>query len=157
MNKADVPMLLSALGQFQYVEADPVAVEMWAAALDYDMTLPFAVEFIAKWYGELRTDKQTLKPGAFNAEWRDRRRVLPTGPVDGDRHCKRGGCRCSHTDPCYRGWLEGLDVASPCRVCRFDLFEALSRVPSRANRTLVDMAAVRDRRYGTDNHKEEIT
>lgn len=46
-----------------------------------------------------------------------------------DADCDRRECQCTHTTPCYRGWLEmppehinGIDYerVAPCPVCRFE-------------------------------------
>ena len=41
-----------------------------------------------------------------------------------DAHCRRKGCRCTHSHGCYRGWLDVPATAttpehtSPCPICR---------------------------------------
>jgi len=27
-----------------------------------------------------------------------------------DAHCGSGDCRCNHADPCYKGWIDGLEL-----------------------------------------------
>lgn len=52
--------------------------------------------------------------------------------MDLDRHCKRTGCRCTHSDPCYAGWVE------------FDYVEEVKRVRNGIpSITLIDRTAVR--------------
>lgn len=74
MNIEQVPLLLAALSQFQFAEASEVAVQMWAEALDDDMTVEFAVSFVAGYYGRATAEKvDALIPGHLNRAWRDER------------------------------------------------------------------------------------
>lgn len=72
MNIAEVPLLLAALGQFQFVEASDVAVQMWAEALDDDMPVEFALKHVAAHYGKATAEPLGgLIPGNLNRAWRD--------------------------------------------------------------------------------------
>jgi hypothetical protein len=47
------------------------------------------------------------------------------------RHCRQVGCRCTHEDPCDRGWRDRLDDrgntvgTAPCPTCRPELAGAV--------------------------------
>jgi hypothetical protein len=58
--------------------------------------------------------------------------TLPAAVPYLDRHCRRRGCRCTHTPPCDHGWIEHLaadgtptDKTTPCSTCRPELAEIL--------------------------------
>lgn len=160
MRKSEVPLLLAALGQFQYVQADEVAVEMWHASLDEDMTPGFATSFVSTHYSDPSLDRDKVLPGHINRAWRQHRReqsrpALPRGAEATDRHCGRAGCGCTHTDPCYRGWLdEAATVAVPCRRCREELHDLLAEIPGPGGRTPADMSLLRGRSMASAGHRE---
>lgn len=67
------------------------------------------------------------KPNAARiARWRDH------------NHCGRAGCRCTHSDGCDHGWIDGLSYTDPvtlqtyrpvepCPVCRPEYAERLMK------------------------------
>lgn len=116
MTKTETVALLAALAQFQHVEADAVAVEMWAAALDDDLPAEWALAFVAVWHGQPASKGRRIYPGDLNAAWRTHlRQSLPAT----ERHCGRLRCPCPHITPCDRGWLDTTpDTAVPCPTCR---------------------------------------
>lgn len=164
MRKSEVPLVLSALGQFQFVQADEVAVEMWHASLDEDMSAAFATSFIAQHYADPTLGQDKVMPGHVNKAWRDYRRrqsvpQLPRGAEASDRHCGRQSCTCTHTDPCYRGWMDDVaDAAVPCRKCRQELHDLIAGMPEPGARSSADMAVLRGRSLrATGDHFKEAS
>ena len=89
MKTADVPLLLAALMQWQYVEVDDVSVQMWSRSLDDDMPVQFAVEAVAKHYSSPKLDHDKLVPGHLNRMWHDEKkarhnRAIAAGTEVGD-------------------------------------------------------------------------
>lgn len=41
-----------------------------------------------------------------------------TVPSHGPAPCPWPECRCAHTPPCVRGWIDDPDATRPCPVCR---------------------------------------
>lgn len=62
-----------------------------------------------------------------------------------DAHCRRNGCACTHTDPCYRGWLDMPNGTGPCQTCRSELWSALRYLPPPGERGEHDYATLRNR------------
>lgn len=154
MRKPEVPVVLAALSQFQYVQADEVAVEMWHASLDEDMPAAFAAQVIARMYAE-DPDRKSLLPGHINREWRGyKNRQATLGPPESaearDRRCHVAECACTHSEPCYRGWLDdqGDGMAVPCRSCRPGLADVLATMPPPGSRTQADFARLTARGKG---------
>lgn len=57
-------------------------------------------------------------------------------------HCYRAGCRCTHTAPCDRGWIEvephvnhgvTYERVAPCPVCRPEAAARLDNAARRAS------------------------
>jgi hypothetical protein len=93
--------------------------------------------------------KQTRRTGAEIQAIFDRH-TPPVGPrtlSTLDAHCGRQGCECTHTGPCYRGWVDDPrgQVTGPCRMCRVELAAVLDQIPSGKHRTAIDGNRIRNR------------
>ncbi len=62
-------------------------------------------------------------------------------------HCDQRGCRCTHTNGCYKGWIELRDgQTKPCFNCREDALVRVSDVPPPGKRNGSDLALLRGER-----------
>ena len=71
-----------------------------------------------------------------------------------EAHCGRAGCRCTHTDGCYAGWLDSREhpgAVAPCRICRYDLARALDQAPPLGKREHGANAVIADRNKTKEN------
>jgi hypothetical protein len=129
-----------------------VKVRAWAdvfAAEAPGMTVEFAQEVVRKHYGQ---HDEMLTTGHLCRAWREdqryQREAYAASENDAaDASCFRAGCMCSHTDPCYRGWMDPPenDRTVPCPICRGDLAEVLAKVHPLGKRTPADGAMIRNR------------
>ncbi len=128
MNNQQLAVMLSFASTLDgRVPCDEAAVMAWAAVVDTDIDTSWAADFVKKHYG--RTDDM-LVPSALNRSWRQHRATQQAARIatsGGDRHCQRTGCPCTHSEPCYKGWIdrEHESVTAPCSVCRPTVLEAL--------------------------------
>lgn len=72
MTNSDALKLLVVLAALQPVATDEVTVRTWAAALDDDLDLGWAVRFVTTFHGN-NPDGQRITVGHINAEWRRER------------------------------------------------------------------------------------
>lgn len=150
MNKSDIAFVLSFASTLDArVPFDEAAVEAWALVLDADMEGKWAGEYVKKHYG--RGD-DLLIPSVLNRGWQEAKRARAQAKWSGDaeaseRHCRRTGCQCTHTSPCYKGWIDREDntATSPCPVCRPSLADVLSQVAPLGLREEHDHAMIRNR------------
>lgn len=150
MNKSDIAVMLSFASTLDgRVPFDEAAVEAWAVVLDPDMEGKWAADFVKKHYG--RGD-DLLIPSTLNRGWVEAKRARAQAKFSGDaeasdRHCRRTACQCTHTSPCYRGWIDREDNSAtvPCPVCRRSLADVLLSVAPLGLRDEHDHAAIRNR------------
>lgn len=113
------------------------------------LTLAFARDCIRKHYATLDT---MISPSTIVQAWTKSRRVaaeLRIGSTvnDPDAHCGISGCGCTHSEPCYRGWIDSDWETSPCPRCRPTLKAILSRVPPPGSRQSHDWTLIRTREH----------
>jgi hypothetical protein len=114
------------------------------------MDAQFAKEAIRRHYS--LTDEM-VSPAKIIKSWNTKRRAQQDAKAafQGDtyeRHCGRGACRCTHAEPCFKGWMDSDEATSPCPMCRGDLVEVLLRVAPLGSRSEHDYAAIRSRAWG---------
>lgn len=151
MNMQEVVLLLETLRVLQPQASDQVAAEVWHATLDDDVDAKWALHWVTKHHGQPNAAK--VVPGTVNAAWRahteaNRLRLqLQEDQRAAERRCAILDCRCTHTDPCFKGWIDTPDgsTTSPCPVCRGSLVERLDTVPPPGSRTAADFARLRER------------
>lgn len=112
-----------------------------------DLTLAFARDCIRKHYATLDT---MITPATIVTAWGRHRRVtndlrLGTTVNDPDAHCGIGGCSCTHSNPCYRGWIDRDWETSPCPRCRPRLAMILGKIPPPGSRQAHDWTLLRTR------------
>ena len=128
-------------------------VYAWQEALEAGartMTVEFAKDFIRKHYG---TTDAMLSPSMLVTAWNKSRRIAAEARLalegnSAETHCGRGGCMCTHDDPCYKGWIDTDSSTSPCPICRTDLSFVLAKVGAPGNRTEADFSLIRNRQWG---------
>jgi hypothetical protein len=112
------------------------------------MTVAFAKDIARKHYALLDA---MITPSTFVKAWRENRqmRAITTMNLDedqADRHCRFSNCQCTHTGPCFRGWIDSEGSStSPCRVCRPSLASILDEIPPLGKRQDQDEARIRNR------------
>jgi len=151
MNEHEVLTLLLYCTELdQRHSPNEVKVAAWSdvfSAEAFGMGLEFAQGVARKHYGLL---DEMISPAVFVRAWREHRRFTGVSkPVVGDveRHCGKTGCRCTHGQPCYRGWIdfEGEPYTTPCGVCRADLRDALAKIPPPGQREQFHYEQLRNR------------
>lgn len=70
-----------------------------------------------------------------------------------ESHCGRPGCHCSHSEGCYKGWVDHdpgsrgvYDSAIPCRNCRPTAHQRIAEIPPPGARSPADLARIRAER-----------
>lgn len=150
MNKSEIALFLSFASTLDgRVPFDEAAIEAWALVLEKDMEGKWASEFVKKHYA--RGDDMLI-PSVMNRGWQESKRTRAQAVWSGDaeasdRHCRRTGCQCTHSAPCYRGWIDKEDNSStsPCPVCRRSLADVLVTIAPLGLRDEHDFAAIRNR------------
>lgn len=151
MNKREIALLLSFASTLDgRVPFDEAAVEAWALVLEPSMEGKWAHEYSKRHYGTVDT---VLIPSVLNKGWqevvkaRNESRWATSSAEVSDRHCRRSGCQCTHTESCYMGWIDGEDShkTSPCPICREPLADVLSEIAPLGFRGEHDYARIRNR------------
>lgn len=111
-----------------------------------DMPLFFAQQVARKHYSNLDA---MIAPNVFIKEWTQHKRQKELADTARDatgRHCGRGGCMCTHTEPCFKGWIDRIDntATAPCSTCRPVLAKVLAVIPPPGMRNPGDWARVRE-------------
>jgi hypothetical protein len=112
------------------------------------MSVSFAKEIARKHYALLDV---MITPSTFVKAWRETQRMrsitnLNIDEDQADRHCRFSDCQCTHTGPCFRGWIDNdQHTTSPCRVCRPSLANVLDEIPPLGKRQDQDEARIRSR------------
>jgi hypothetical protein len=114
------------------------------------MDAQFAKDEIRRHYS--LTDEM-VSPAKIIKAWKVKQRAQreARAAFEGDtyeRHCQRGGCRCTHAEPCFKGWMDSDTETSPCPMCRGDLADVLLTVAPLGRRSEHDYAAIRSRTWG---------
>lgn len=75
-----------------------------------------------------------------------------------EAECSWAECRCSHTSPCYKGWIDSPDgtTTAPCPNCRPSLSGVLQFVGGPGQRTAADGALIRNRQSRTEFDPEQM-
>jgi len=113
------------------------------------MTLSFAKEHVTRHYAQ--TDEM-LSPASLVKGWKDKTRsdrqavLAGQGALEG--HCGRGGCMCSHSGECFKGWIDHDRGADPCPTCRPSLADAVYAMPAPGSRSEHHFANLRNRTGG---------
>lgn len=130
-------------------EAKVLAWQTVIASQAPGMTVDFAKEAITTHYA--RTDLM-LSPVVLVTAWKqhtrstNEARMARQGGVES--HCGRGGCACTHTGECYKGWIDHDAGTAPCPVCRPTLADAIYAMPEPGSRNEHDFATLRNRMWG---------
>jgi len=149
MNELEVARLLAfANGLDQRHGIDDVKVQAWYAAFAQEaptITYSFAQTFASRHYAT--DEKGMLTPAHLVKGWREHQRMVSDREyvTEGDAHCGRRTCECTHTGPCFKGWIDGVHehATSPCRVCRPTLAAALDSVAPLGYRSQHDQTVIR--------------
>lgn len=133
MNQKDVLALLVYCNELDGRHApNELKVAAWTEVFDESakgMTLPFAQNVARKHYS--MTDDM-VAPFVFVREWRNERRKFSLVDVQAHgRGCGFAGCRCTHEEPCFKGWVDREDgsATAPCKQCRSELAGVLAVIP----------------------------
>jgi hypothetical protein len=149
MNSTEVLTLLAYCNELDGRHApNEVKVRAWVDVFNQgapDMPVAFARDVAKRHYAHI---DDMITPSTFIRMWANHKktREIAQNVNSSDAHCKRHDCRCTHTSPCYRGWLDNDEgTAVPCRVCRSSLADVLDRIPPRGMRQEHDFALIRNR------------
>lgn len=135
MNRTEVLNLLTRMNALDgRIAVGPIAVETWHDALAEeapDMEVLWAVKHLNHHYA---TTTEPIRMATLVSGWRVEKAKRSEWAVSRsgaalDTHCGKGGCTCSHTDPCYRGWMDSTDSTAACPNCRPGLAQVLSELP----------------------------
>lgn len=160
MDLGDVSRLLAVIQQHQPVDPTKETVAVWAASLYGEIPREFALQWLAVWYSEFRDPSGHVRPAHINKAWRDHVKLVTHSNYSKDkskedralyeRRCTRVGCTCSHTGPCYKGWIDSKDgdTTQPCQTCNPKLADRLSQMPPRGERNDSDFHAFRESARG---------
>jgi hypothetical protein len=131
-----------------------VKVLAWQEVINTEgrgMTLDFAKDQITRHYA---TTDVMLSPAVLVTGWRQKTRAENEARMSRqggvERHCGRGGCVCTHTDECYKGWIDHDRGTDACPVCRPSLADAIHAMPDPGSRSDHDFATLRNRMWGND-------
>lgn len=120
-----------------------------------NMPIAFAKEVIRAHYGK---HEHMISPAIIVKAWKDNRRMKANAALaldadNVDAHCGMKDCHCTHTKPCFKGWIDGGEPhTTPCPVCRRSLSEVLSRVSVLGARTDYEQSMIRQRFYEGAHH-----
>lgn len=147
VNEIDVLTLLMYCNELDGRHApNEIKVQAWYDVLVQgapDMSLSFAREAARRHYSMLDV---MITPSTFIRAWTKSVRAQEAVLTDGEAHCQRGGCMCTHTSPCFRGWVDLVDgTTSPCLTCRGSLAAVIAEIPPLGKRKEMDYARIRNR------------
>jgi hypothetical protein len=112
------------------------------------MDVGFAREAVRRHYGKY---EEMVAPAGICRAWalsRQQKREEDILTINqSEAHCPRRDCMCTHTNGCYRGWMDQPDreVAIPCVICRGELHDVLGAIPPPGQRTERDMRLISNR------------
>jgi hypothetical protein len=144
MNTKEIAVMLSFASTLDgRVPFDEVGVTAWAHVLEPDIENRWAADFVKRHYG--RTSDMLI-PSVLNKGWLEHKRNQRlTTLTTSESHCQRLGCTCTHTDACFKGWLDIEDRTVPCSICRSSLAVVLQQIPPLGHRQEHDEARIRNR------------
>lgn len=151
MNTQEAAALVGLIAQYQPQAITPEAAVAWREAVDEDVDFGWAMRWVKAWAGKRVDQNDRLMPGHLNRAWLDARSIersrrdIATQRELLDSHCGRGGCVCTHSSGCYKGWIDGDNThrTSPCHVCRPALADALAGVAPPGSRNESDWSRIR--------------
>jgi hypothetical protein len=113
------------------------------------MTLSFAKAVAKSHYGKYDV---MIAPSTFVTKWRQHQDLQASANATTERHCGKSSCVCTHSEPCYKGWMDHPENlwTQPCPVCRADLAQVLSKINPLGSRSQSDQASIRLR------HRSEV-
>lgn len=104
-----------------------------------DMPSDYAMREITTWHA--RGNDRPIRPADLIQGWRTARQAHGTHDLPTlDSHCKRQGCPCNHTPPCYRGWNDD-NPGQFCRTCNPIRQAAIDDMPPAGKRSQFDFDA----------------
>lgn len=147
MNEEDVLSLLIFCNELDGRHSpNDIKVQAWREVFIQgapDMPLTFARDAARRHYALLDA---MITPSSFVRAWTKSQRAQQASLADGEAHCQKGGCRCTHTNPCYRGWIDSVEGwTSPCPECRSSLSSVLDVIAPLGKRKEVDYSQIRNR------------
>lgn len=151
MREVEVARLLAfANGLDQRQGIDTVKVQAWFAQFQQEapsMEYLWAERYAARHYSE--PEKGMLTPGHLVKAWREHLRLKADREfvTENDAHCGHAYCACTHTGPCYKGWIDNDEgrTTAPCRVCRESLAKVLGEIAPLGYRSAHDQSRIRNR------------
>lgn len=118
------------------------------------MTLDFAKEQVTRHYG---LSDQMLAPSVLVTAWKQYQRSVADARIargsGHEAHCGRGGCLCTHSDECFKGWIDHDGGTAPCPICRPSLADAIYAMPEPGDRNQHDYATLRNRMWGDNDER----
>jgi hypothetical protein len=117
MNLTETTRLIAVLRAVHpHLEIADGMADAWASLM-VEISYPDAE---AALYRLSRETGRIPDPAVILAEHRRYRIELRSqqAEVADDAHCGRSGCPCSHSQGCYRGWLDAEAGTTPCPNCR---------------------------------------
>lgn len=147
MNRTEVAAMLTYVNTLDgRVGYDVPTVQAWSDVLIGQIESGWAATFVRKHYA---TSNDCITPSWLNKGWREHESFMQARALveNSEAHCGKVGCRCTHSEPCYKGWLDrdGENVTAPCPKCRQSLWEVLMEIPPLGMRSDADSAMIRNR------------
>jgi hypothetical protein len=152
MNESDILNILVYANELDGRHSpNEVKVMAWRELFDVeapDMPVTFAKDQITAHYA--KTDIM-VSPAVIVTAWkqdtRNRREALLSRQGGTETHCGRGGCPCSHSGECVKGWIDSESSTMPCPMCRPSLLDAVSAMPEPGKRNEHHYATLRNRTW----------
>ena len=157
MNDNDVLGLLIYANELDGRHAPNEAkVYAWREVFDASapgMDVQFAKDVIKRHYSLHET---MVSPARLVQAWNANRRAATEARMafqgsGKDAHCNRSACRCTHDEPCFKGWIDTDTSTAPCPMCRPGLLDTLLRVAPLGHRLEHDYSAIRSRTWVDTN------
>ena len=159
MNDNDILGLLIYANELDGRHAPNEAkVYAWKEVLDDaapGMPLAFARDVVRRHYG--LTDAM-VSPAIIVKAWNDNRRAKSEAAIalsgsSVEAHCGMKDCRCTHAEPCFKGWFDNQDnTVTPCPICRRSLSEVLHKISPLGMRSAHEYTMIRQRNYEGVDH-----
>lgn len=144
MNRTDIQKIIERINALDpRIPATPQTAAAWGDLLESSapgITVDYAMTEITAFYS--RGEDRPIRPADLILGWRTHRQAhgaIPVTPVL-DAHCKRAGCRCTHTRPCYRGFNDD-NPGQFCKTCNPIRQAAIDDMPPPGQRSQFDFDA----------------